>query len=197
MIKKSEIIGLIIAFFIGVLSLAYDSRILLFIKSLENPWLSYLLTIFNPISMIFLFGLLIVLILIKERRRKLILPLVLTLIASIVISFILKVTFMRQRPFGLVKEIFLLHLPDYSFPSSHAVTIFSVLPILNKEFSKLNWFWFVFSCLIAFSRFYFQVHYLSDVILGAVIGYIIGLSFVWLEEKYCFGEKLIKSLVKK
>jgi len=62
--------------------------------------------------------------------------------------------------------------------------VFSALPILNKKFNKLKYIWLVFACLVAFSRVYFGVHYMSDVLTGALVGYLIGLSAVWIEEKY-------------
>jgi len=53
-----------------------------------------------------------------------------------------------------------------------------------KNFPKYKiWFWTV-ALLVAFSRLYLEVHYLSDVIAGAFIGYIIGVIFIMLGEKY-------------
>ena len=41
--------------------------------------------------------------------------------------------------------------------------------------------------LIVFSRFYVGVHYISDLIIGAMLGYLIGLFVLWLDKKYKFG----------
>ena len=60
--------------------------------------------------------------------------------------------------------------------------VFSAVPLLNQEFKKFRYIWFVFACLVAFSRAYFGVHYVSDVMVGAVIGYLIGLSMVMIEK---------------
>ncbi len=37
---------------------------------------------------------------------------------------------------------------------------------------------------------YFGLHYLSDVFIGAIIGYLIGLFVISLEKEYKFGEKI-------
>ena len=70
--------------------------------------------------------------------------------------------------------------------------VFAALPLLNKEFKKFRYIWLAFAILIGLSRAYFGVHYLSDVFSGAIIGYLIGLSMVLLEEKYGIGLKLMR-----
>ena len=70
--------------------------------------------------------------------------------------------------------------------------VFAALPLLNKEFKKFRYIWLIFALLVGFSRAYFGVHYLSDVFTGAIIGYLIGLSMVMIEEKYGVGKKLMK-----
>ena len=59
---------------------------------------------------------------------------------------------------------------------------FCAIPFLSKEFPKFKYFWIAFASLIAFSRVYFGVHFLSDVIAGGLIGYLIG-WFVLKTEK--------------
>ena len=106
---------------------------------------------------------------------------------------------MRPRPFeaGIIS----VFLPAYyalgdfnawnsSFPSFQAVLAFSAIPILSREFKKFKFVWLAFACLIAFSRVYFGLHYASDVLFGAVIGYIIGYLVVGFENRYLFGEKM-------
>ena len=72
--------------------------------------------------------------------------------------------------------------------------VFSALPVLSKEFKKLKYAWLVFACLVAFSRVYFGLHYLSDVLGGAIIGYLIGWGIVIIEEEKGWGKKLMKKL---
>jgi len=82
---------------------------------------------------------------------------------------------------------------DFSFPSFHTAIVFCALPIIKKEFTKFWYFWLIFAILVSFSRVYFGVHYFSDILFGAFLGYLIGLLLIKLEEKYSFTKKLFKT----
>lgn len=62
----------------------------------------------------------------------------------------------------------------YSFPSLHALIVFALLPILISGFPRMRKPLIGLALLIAFTRLYFGVHYLSDVAWGAIIGYAVG-----------------------
>ena len=66
----------------------------------------------------------------------------------------------------------------------HSASAFAAIPILNREFPKIKWFWILFALLVAFSRLYLGVHYLSDVIFGIILGLAVGDIFIYIEEKY-------------
>ena len=59
--------------------------------------------------------------------------------------------------------------------------VFCAVPLLSKEFPKFRYVWIFLACLVGFSRIYFGFHFLSDVIAGAVIGYLLG-AFVIRKE---------------
>jgi len=94
----------------------------------------------------------------------------------------LKFIIARPRPLGITMN-FLFHLADYSFPSAHAAVAFAALPVFNKTYPKLKWLWILSASFVAFSRIYIQVHYLSDVVAGAFIGYFVSLFIMKLKEK--------------
>lgn len=119
----------------------------------------------------------------EEKKRDWIPILWSSFIISSILSAILKLLVGRLRPYGIVPFSF-LGIVNYSFPSMHAAAAFSLLPILNKKFSKLKWFWILFAVFVSYSRIYLGLHYLSDVIAGAIIGYIVGFMLVYSEEKY-------------
>jgi undecaprenyl-diphosphatase len=57
------------------------------------------------------------------------------------------------------------------------------LPILDRELRRFKWIWIAIACLIALSRLYFGVHYLSDVIFGGIFGYVIGRLVLAITER--------------
>jgi undecaprenyl-diphosphatase len=118
----------------------------------------------------------------NERKREWIGPLWSAFISSIVISYILKFLIARPRPIADLS--FAISAFNFSFPSTHAAAAFAALPILDKEFPKFKWFWISFVMLVGLSRIYLGMHYLSDVIGGALLGYTIGFLFVYIEDKY-------------
>ena len=182
--EKKEYIWLGLFLLIGFFSLIFfDSAAADMFASIQTSFLSMLLSIFKPMSIIVLFGVLAVMILWKEHRRKLIWPFACSLIISSILSFVIKFYISRERPFGLAETIAFTNIKDYSFPSSHTMTIFSALPILDRELRRFKWVWIAIACLIALSRLYFGAHYLSDVIFGGIFGYVIGKLVLAITER--------------
>lgn len=109
-----------------------------------------------------------------SRRKEYIVPLALGSLVSLAVGYGLKVIVARPRPYESLDFIPLVsHFSSKSFPSLHACMSFSTLPVLVKVFSGLRHLWIAVVSLVAFSRVYLGVHYLSDVIAGAMIGYAI------------------------
>jgi undecaprenyl-diphosphatase len=122
---------------------------------------------------------------------------------STIISYIVKIIVQRPRPFNLgivatfpslAKNSYLAW--DSSFPSSHAMLAFCSLPFISKEFPKLKYLWILFAILIAFSRVYFGLHFLSDVLAGGLLGYFIGWFILNTEEENKFSNKILKRIKK-
>jgi undecaprenyl-diphosphatase len=64
---------------------------------------------------------------------------------------------------------------DYSFPSGHAATSFATATILSYFDRKRKKLFYLIATLIAFSRIYLGYHYFSDVIGGAILGWLISI----------------------
>ena len=106
-----------------------------------------------------------------RKKREYIPVLWLTLFVAATLTFLLKHFVARPRPAILNPVV----ENSFSFPSGHAVAVFAPLALIDKEYPKLKWLWLGFALLVLISRLYLGVHYLSDVVAGALIGYIIGI----------------------
>ena len=202
--KKVALWSIFIALVI-IVCLRYDAEIVMAIASIRTELFTEILmgiTFVSSEIVIFIF--LTSLFLWKENKRRWIVPLWITLAASVIVSLLLKIMVQRTRPYQLgIVETFpafekAAHAVwDYGFPSFQAVLAFCALPLLDKEFPKFKYFWLVLASLIAFSRVYLGVHYASDVIAGAAIGYLLGKGIVYLEVENEFGKKIAKKFWKK
>ncbi|MFA5173725.1 MAG: phosphatase PAP2 family protein [Candidatus Pacearchaeota archaeon] len=203
--KKRPLVILLLLFLVlAVISFLYDSQIIRFAETIRNSSLDYFFLSFTFASNIYIiFFFLTSLFLLKEHKRRWIPPLWVTSLMALAITFILQILIARPRPFQ-VENISVLQIAFYfmrnnfntwnfSFPCLQAVLVFSALPILAKEFKRFKWVWFIFACLVAISRVYFGVNYLSDVIAGGLIGVLIGILVVKVEEKHKIGNKIIRS----
>jgi len=102
------------------------------------------------------------------------------------LSNIVKHYFERPRPCKIFADIHLL-VPcggGYSMPSSHAVNNFAGAVILSFFYSKYKKYFFVFAGIIAYSRVYVGVHYVSDLLIGAMIGIMCGNIILAAWNKY-------------
>ncbi|MDH6603415.1 undecaprenyl-diphosphatase [Bacilli bacterium PM5-9] len=98
------------------------------------------------------------------------------LISFIINDVIIKNIIQRPRPF-MVHDFIkpLVEMPSsYSMPSGHSASSFVAATLLAYYFPKYKVLFYILACLIAFSRVYVGVHFFSDVVLGALVGFIIG-----------------------
>jgi len=181
--KRLNIIILIVGIIFFAVSFILDNLIITQIALMKNPFFDLVFGWFTSIINVFVILILVTtLFLFEEKKREWIFPLWLSFIISASAAFVLKLIIARPRPTELLYPI--LNTLSYSFPSLHVMVAFAAVPILNKEFPKIKLFWLAFAVLVAFSRLYFNVHYLSDVVFGALLGYFIGIFIIYIEEKY-------------
>ena len=200
--QKLILISALFVFAIFI-SLYFDSQIVKGVSLLRNDFLTEILRGITFMSSdIIIFFFLTSLFLWKEHKRRWILPLWFTLGLSIVVGFLLKFSVQRQRPFQLeiVSVLPVLekasHLIwNFSFPSFSTMIAFCAVPILSKEFPRFKYVWIVFASLVAFSRVYFGLHFLSDIIAGGLIGYLLGWFIIKIEKENKFGERIWRKTI--
>ena len=98
----------------------------------------------------------------------------------VVCEQILKRVFLRPRPYLVLEGLVCLVPPESStcFPSGHAASGFVCAYLLTRSFGKKGALAYIPASLIALSRVYVGVHYLSDVLAGMAVGTLVGAA-VW------------------
>lgn len=129
----------------------------------------------------------LVLFCIKKTRKAGFIALCACASTLVVNNLILKNIFDRARPFTENPELaeFItsinLELPDSnSFPSGHTFCAFACSIALCMSLKKKWWFIYILAVLIAFSRVFLCVHYVTDVLAGAILGTLVGLGVYFL-----------------
>lgn len=96
---------------------------------------------------------------------------------TFLITFGLKTTIKRDRPYVTLKKVYFdtnASLVDpYSFPSGHTSTSFAFATSLSLRYSDKPFLvtgLYTYAMIVSLGRIYFGVHYPSDVLAGMVIG---------------------------
>ena len=102
-------------------------------------------------------------------------------IYSGIITGIFKVMIGRRRPNAGDNNIFFKPFQftnnDYqSLPSGHTALAFAVSTVMANYLDNFYWkvFWYGSASIVAYSRIYHNKHWVSDVVLGATIGFFVG-----------------------
>ena len=161
-----------------------DGQILLWIQELRTDWLTAFFTTVTHLgdagALWILAG--VALLIPKKTRRAGIAVLAALLVTFIVVNLILKPVIARTRPYEVIEGLRLLVSPahDYSFPSGHssssmaaAVAMAGALP---RRMRAIGWCAVVLAVMICISRLYIGIHYPSDVLIGAAIGFLCGVA---------------------
>ena len=97
--------------------------------------------------------------------------------AGIIVFLTLKKRIGRQRPCAIEPHVWATLLPPdhFSFPSGHTITAFAITTVVCLFYPFLTFAMLFIAFSIALSRIVLGMHFLSDVLAGALLG--IGLAF--------------------
>ena len=180
--KVNDTFLLIIGILLFLISYNFDQQVSLFFKDIKFALFDAVFGVITNFGVVVLVILILPSIAFYKKNKKITYLLWLAFIISFVLAFVIKLIVLRQRPVEAFTYPF-TNILNYSFPSMHAMVVFSLLPILTKHMPKQKHFWIGFGFLIVFSRIYFSFHFLSDVVFGALVGYFIGDYLLELYEK--------------
>ena len=114
------------------------------------------------------------------------------LLSAALISFVMKNTIFRERPFKSYPDIEKLsEAGSSSFPSGHTLEAFAIATAFAFAFPKKKYVipLFIWALLVAYSRMALGVHYPSDVLGGMIVGVFIG----WFVPRWIRPKQEIKS----
>ncbi len=102
---------------------------------------------------------------------------------------LIKFAFGRYRPRYLFEEglygfdPFGVHMAMYSFPSGHTQTVVAAMTALTLIYPRYNLLYVIVAVLVGASRALTSIHYPSDVIMGAYVGFAVTMALRWLFER--------------
>ena len=107
-------------------------------------------------------------------------------LAGIVVFKLLKTMSRRQRPCQLEPHCWAKILPpdQFSFPSGHTMTAFSIALVVSFFYPGLEGPLYFLAISIAVSRVVLGMHFLSDVLAGAVLGSALGVTSIVVFASY-------------
>jgi undecaprenyl-diphosphatase len=140
------------------------------------PWVTYLGSHFAVIFFILLSWIL-------TKQRKVLRRLILLYAVQSAVVYGLKFLIQRPRPFLFLEMADKLsegpgEILDPSFPSAHAAFSFMMATLLSCWFPRYRIIFYISAGFIGWTRIYLALHYPTDVIAGALLGY--GITKVYL-----------------
>jgi undecaprenyl-diphosphatase len=133
------------------------------------PWITYLGSHYTVIVFIILSWII-------TKQRKILRCLILLYAIQSAVIYGLKFLIQRPRPLLFLGTISKLsqgkgEILDPSFPSAHATFSFMMATLLGFWFPRYRIVLFIVAGFIGWTRIYLGLHYPTDVIAGALLGY--------------------------
>jgi undecaprenyl-diphosphatase len=166
-----------------------DEAAMLFIQNyLRAPVLNYIMGFFSVIGDMGACWLVLGLCLMitKKYRRQGFNVILAVAVGYCFNDLVIKNLVQRPRPFLTIPELTtIVSKPDsWSFPSGHACAAFGASYSLTRDFKRRGALSYIAAVLIAVSRPYVGVHYVSDIIVGASVGTVFSVL------TYCVSHKI-------
>lgn len=183
-----------VAVFLLFVVLFFDQDVLKFVGLIRVFPLDSLMLFMTDFGLLYAVIMAILYLVSKKKYRDLAL-IALTSGLALEISYLMKVLIQTPRPFAaaVVATIPLTQASGYAMPSLHTAVCFAFWPYLQRAFpdKRYRQLGAAIILAIAASRLYLGVHYLSDLIAGGLIGYLLAKICIYFEDEHQFLEWFI------
>ena len=183
-----------------------DSDLFLFLNGLHAEWMDGVMVLITQMWVWLPLYLLLIYWTVKQYGKRcwwIFLAVALVVLCSDQLSaHVCKPLFQRLRPCYNADLQGLIHLPkgmaggQYGFVSSHAANTFAIAAFLTAALRK-NYKWmgialYLWAFISSYSRIYIGYHYPGDILCGAVLGILVGLT-LWKVFQLLVVKKIWKS----
>lgn len=171
-----------------------DHKVFLFLNSLHSPFFDTVMWILSMKAVWIPLYLAMIWLVVRKYGKRAWIPLLIVPLLVLIDdqgSRILKNLTERPRPChepslaGMVHTVKGYCAGMYSFVSGHASNSFGIAAYTAALLGKRWYTWsvFIWAALVSYSRIYIGVHYPGDVLGGALLGLIAGISLAWAAHK--------------
>ncbi|WP_289227466.1 phosphatase PAP2 family protein [Parabacteroides goldsteinii] len=173
--------------------LVYERDLFFMLNGSDSPFLDRFMWLYSgkAVWLPLAFFILVVLLYKKKWRESILILLAIVLVITLCDQFashVCKPIFTRFRPthhpdfMDQVKTVFDYRGGRYGFISSHAVGFATFMSLLFR-YRLFTWTIFLWAALTAYTRVYLGVHFISDIVPGAIAGVFFGWLVYWLYVK--------------
>lgn len=177
--------------------LHFDLSVFQWVQTIHGGFLDKLMVIITTLGEngIIFIAIALALLCTKKYRKAGVAIIAALLVMEVGNNLILKTIFARPRPFNLDPTVYswwheVYKFPDlvsrptsYSFPSGHTSSAFAAGIALLWYDRKFGIPLTIFAAVMGFSRIYVEVHYCTDVLIGALVGVVYALIGVLIVNK--------------
>lgn len=176
--------------------LVYERDLFFMLNGSDSPFLDRFMWLYSgkAVWLPLAFFILVVLLYKKKWRESILILLAIVLVITLCDQFashVCKPIFTRFRPthhpdfMDQVKTVFDYRGGRYGFISSHAANAFgfAIFMSLLFRYRLFTWTIFLWAALTAYTRVYLGVHFISDIVPGAIAGVFFGWLVYWLYVK--------------
>lgn len=159
-------IGYIISFSLLLAGFLIDKKAINLVAAYRTTLLDSTFSFFTEAGTFIIIPLFVLsLIMFYKRANKKIAHVWLSVLVTLAVTYAIKYLVGRERP-----DIARAQASGPSFPSAHSSTSFAPIPFLDGSIKTV---WTIFAVMVAASRVYLGVHYISDVIAGFILSNIV------------------------